>query len=97
MSHLSDDTAMGRLYLKALRIKYRQLPGLWVPIMWHLALRRHTDAMIDLADWFLEGDSSRAFGFPRDGFSAAGLCEHTAVATPVRRETLQSPVSIETI
>jgi len=64
---------MGRLYLKALRIKDRQLPGLWVPIIWHLALRGHTDAMIDLADWFAERDSLQSFGVPRDGFSAAGL------------------------
>jgi hypothetical protein len=29
--------------------------------------------MIELADWFSDGDSSQAFGSPADAFSAAGL------------------------
>ncbi|WP_175487990.1 hypothetical protein [Sphingomonas sp. NFR04] len=61
------------MYEKALRIRYERESGLWRPILWHLALRRHADAMIELADWISDGDSLRRFGKPADPFSAAGL------------------------
>ena len=41
--------------------------------MWHLALRGHTGAMIELADWFSDDNSAGSFGTPADAFSAAGL------------------------
>lgn len=44
-----------------------------MPIMWHLALRGHTGAMIELADWFSDDNSAKAFGKSADAFSAAGL------------------------
>ena len=73
MESISDETPADRLYLKALAIRYGRRCGLWMPIMWHLALRGYTDAMIDLADWFSTGDSARAFGTPADAYSAAGF------------------------
>jgi len=41
--------------------------------MWHLALRGHTGAMIELADWFSDDNSASSFGTPAGAFSAAGL------------------------
>jgi hypothetical protein len=73
MEHLSDATAEDRLYLKALAVRYEQRPGLWLPILWHLALRGHSGAMIDLADWFSGDNSAHAFGTPADAFSPARL------------------------
>jgi len=63
-----------QLFLRALAIRYDHKPGLWVPIMWHLALRRDTEAMIELACWICEtskwpGD----LGSRSDAFSPAGL------------------------
>jgi hypothetical protein len=61
------------LYQRGLRIRYERALGLWMPVMWHLALRGHTGAMIELADWFSDGVSTKSFGTPTDPFSAAGL------------------------
>jgi hypothetical protein len=72
MSH-NDPARMDRLYNRALRIRERRTGGLWMPIIWHLALRGHTDAMIDLAAWFSHDNGSTSLGTPADGFSAAGL------------------------
>jgi hypothetical protein len=73
MENISDDTAEDRLYMKGLAVRYERHLGLWLPIMWRLALRGHTGAMIELADWFSDDDSAEAFGKPADAFSAAGL------------------------
>jgi hypothetical protein len=73
MEYLTDKTAEDRLYLKGLAVRYENHAGLWMPIMWHLALRGHTGAMIELADWFSNDNSASAFGTPADAFSAAGL------------------------
>lgn len=73
MEYVRDDTAEDRLYLKGLAVRYERHIGLWMPIMWHLALRGHTGAMIELADWFSDDNSAKAFGKPADAFSAAGL------------------------
>jgi hypothetical protein len=74
MEYLTEETAEDRLYLKGLGIRYeRHRVGCWLPIMWHLALGGHTGAMIELADWFSKGGSSKAFGKTADPFSAAGL------------------------
>ena len=63
-----------RLYLRALEIREQNRPGLWVPIIWHLALRRHTDAMIDLASWFLEAERwPGKLGSLADSFASGGL------------------------
>ena len=70
----NDNSArLSRLYDRALLIRERRTGGLWMPIMWHLALRGHTDAMIDLAAWFSEDNSVASLGSTADGFSAAGL------------------------
>ncbi|WP_146163452.1 hypothetical protein [Sphingomonas fennica] len=73
MESSNDHTKFDRLYLKGLGIRYERQRGPWMPIMWHLALRRHTGAMIELADWFSAGDSLQSFGPAADGSSAAGL------------------------
>ena len=73
MGDVSDDSKAGRLYLKGLAIRYERSVGLWMPIMWHLALRGHTGAIIELADWFSDDDTAKAFGRPADAFSAAAL------------------------
>lgn len=66
-------TAEERLYIKALSIRHERGRGLWMPIMWHLALRGHTGAMIELADWFCGDDAAKNVGKASDAFSAAGL------------------------
>jgi len=72
-----DDTAPpsrhDRLYLRALEIREKRAGGLWVPIMRHLALRRHTGAMIDLASWLSDDNTAESFGKPADAHSPAGL------------------------
>lgn len=73
MEYLTDETAEDRLYLKGLAVRYERHSGLWMPIMWCLALRGHTGAMIELADWFSNDNSANAFGTPADAFSPAGL------------------------
>ncbi len=73
MHQVSDETAEDRLYLRALSIRHERGVGLWMPIMWHLALRGHAGAMIELADWFSGGDSAKEIGKAFDAFSAAGL------------------------
>ena len=73
MECLTDETKTDRLYLKALAIRYKRLAGLWVPIIWHLALRGHAGAMIELADWYSRDDSAESVGTPAHAFSAAGL------------------------
>ncbi|WP_294277984.1 hypothetical protein [uncultured Sphingomonas sp.] len=73
MEHIADETAANRLYLRGLAIRYERHPGKWLPIFWHLALRGHTGAMIELADWFSNEGSADLFGTPADAFSAAGL------------------------
>ena len=44
-----DEGAAERLYERAVRIRDGGGPGLWLPIMAHLALRGHSDAMIEWA------------------------------------------------
>ncbi|MEG3176101.1 hypothetical protein U1872_07665 [Sphingomonas sp. RB3P16] len=73
MQPLPDETPEDRLYLKGLAIRDRQRVGLWQPIMWHLALRGHVGAMIELADWFSDDDSISSVGKSADPFCAAGL------------------------
>jgi hypothetical protein len=73
MNQVSDQTAEDRLYLRALSIRHDRGIGLWMPIIWHLALRGHTGAMIELADWFSGDDSLKNVGTTADAFSAAGL------------------------
>lgn len=41
-----------RLYARAMSIRDRKANGLWLPIIMHLAMRRHPDAMVVLASWF---------------------------------------------
>lgn len=78
MEIVSDSSPEDRLYIRALTIRYEKHVGLWFPIMWHLALRGHTGAMIELADWFSNGNSAKEFGTPADNFSAAGLYRRAA-------------------
>jgi TPR repeat protein len=73
MDQDSDQFKNDKLYLKALRIQEGKAGGLWMPIMWHLALRGHTDAMIELASWFSGSGYLKDLGSAADKFSAAGL------------------------
>ena len=73
MGQASDQSVEDRLYLRALLIRHRQGVGLWKPIMWHLALRGHTGAMIELADWFSGKDTAKEVGKASEAFSAVGL------------------------
>jgi hypothetical protein len=73
MDYVNEDTAEDKLYLKGLSIRYERRFGLWLPIMWRLALHGHTGAMIELADWFSSDNDAKSFGTPADAFSAAGL------------------------
>lgn len=73
MKHVGDDTPEDRMYLKGLAIRYDRHIGLWMPVMWRLALRGHTGAMIELADWFSHNNSAKTFGKPARIFSAACL------------------------
>jgi hypothetical protein len=73
MEYITDKTPLDRLYLRALAIRYERHVGKWLPIVWHLALRGHAGAMIELADWFSNDGSADPFGTPADWFSAAGL------------------------
>ena len=73
MEDLSAASKADRLYDKGSAILHGQSVGFWMPIMWHLALRGHVDAMIELANWFSDDDSAKSFGTPADPFSAAGL------------------------
>lgn len=60
-----------RLYVQALAIRDGNKRGLWLPKIWALAVRGHTDAMTELADWLSEGDDR--IGKPANRSSAAGL------------------------
>ena len=73
MEYVTDETAVDRLYLKGLAVRYERHVGKWMPIMWQLALRGHTGAMIELADWFSSDNGAKSFGKPSDAFSPAGL------------------------
>jgi len=73
MSQLYDGSRADKLYLRALNIREAHACGLWEPIMWHLALRGHVNAMVDLAHWLSESNTHRSLGIASDAFSAAGL------------------------
>jgi hypothetical protein len=73
MEYVDDYTKPDRLYLKGLAIRYEKAKGLWSPIMWHLALRGHTRAMNEFADYFDDNDSYATLGKPANAFSTAGL------------------------
>ena len=69
-----DTSQSDRLYLKALRIRYDQKPGLCVSILWHLAFQRDSEAMIDLACWVCDNSKwPGELGSRQDAFSPAGL------------------------
>jgi hypothetical protein len=72
-SGMSDERRTDRLYRRALEIREAHAHGFWVPIMQHLALRGHVEAMVDLADWY-SGSDGNSLGIASDSFSAAGLC-----------------------
>ena len=62
-----------RLYFRALRNRHEHGRGVWLPIMRHLALRDHVDAMIELADWLSVPNTRESLGVAADAFGAAGL------------------------
>ena len=62
-----------RIYEDALRIQHGEHIGAWLPKIWHLAARGHSDAMVELADWLSKNKSLVSFGKTSDAFSPAGL------------------------
>jgi TPR repeat protein len=72
MAKLSGSRA-DRLYARAWAIKDRKANGFWLPILQHLALHGHQDAMVTLADWYAGDSSLGSCGTFMDGYSAAGL------------------------
>lgn len=62
-----------RIYENALLIQHGERIGAWLPKIWHLAARGHSDAMVELADWLSEDNSLASFGKMSDAFSPAGL------------------------
>jgi hypothetical protein len=70
---LQSSAKANALYFKAIEIQQCKARGLWMPIIWHLALRRHGEAMIELAAWFSQSNRLCDLGAVSDGFSAAGL------------------------
>jgi TPR repeat protein len=73
MKKQHDGMRAEKLYLRAMDIRYGNRRGLRLPILWHLALRGHPGAMIELAEWFSSSNSLQALGKPADNFSALGL------------------------
>ena len=69
--NMRNSGAVEKLYQRALNIQEGRERGQWLPKMWTLALRGHSGAMVDLADWFA-GDANH-LGSPADSFSAAAL------------------------
>ncbi|HXS29255.1 MAG TPA: hypothetical protein VN755_00345, partial [Steroidobacteraceae bacterium] len=59
------------LYVRAIAIRDGEGCGLWLPKIRALAVRGHTDAMIELADWLADDDDLG--GALADPFSAIGL------------------------
>jgi hypothetical protein len=59
-----------RLFAKACLIQQGKANGLWLPKMWHLALRRHLNGMEWLANWLSDHEG---LGKASDGFSSFGL------------------------
>ena len=68
-----DLSKADQLYLKGLKIREGEALGLWLPIMQHLALRRHTGAMIEVASWYTETNRLEDYGSAADSFSPGGL------------------------
>ena len=62
-----------RIYEDALLIQHGERIGAWLPKIWHLAARGHSEAMVELADWLSENNSLESFGKTSDAFSPAGL------------------------
>ncbi|HEY6965283.1 MAG TPA: hypothetical protein VI407_08695 [Erythrobacter sp.] len=73
MAETFEDSTEDRLYLKALSIRHERGVGLWLPIMQHLALRGHAEAMVELADWFSGADRVSEIGRACDATTPAGL------------------------
>lgn len=73
MANSASPSKIDDLYLKVEQIRESKRCGLWVPIIEHLALRGHAQAMIELADWCSRSTQLRDLGVASDSFSAAGL------------------------
>lgn len=62
-----------RLYERAVNIRDGRENGLFVPILRHLALRGHVDAMILLAHWYTQSNDKRDLDGIGEPYSAANL------------------------
>lgn len=62
-----------RLFLRAINIQQEKAHGFWVPIMRHLMIRGHEDAMIALGHWYTEGNGARDLDGIGEPYTAANL------------------------
>ncbi len=61
------------LYHRAMDIQDGKANGLWVPILRHLMLRGHSDAMIALAHWYTDDNNPRDLDEIGGPYTAANL------------------------
>jgi hypothetical protein len=73
MKSSKDEAAFERAWVRSHRIRERKAVGLWLPIVWHLAIRKYIPAMVDLASWLSDPISIQSSGRTSDAFSANGL------------------------
>ena len=62
-----------KLYERAINIKDRLDHGLWLPILRHLMLRGHENAMVALGHWYTEGNDRRDLDGTGEPYTAANL------------------------
>src|SRR5581483_5303693 len=68
-----DESQAAAHYKRAVAIQEGKAGGFWVPILCHLALRGHSDAMVELPSWLSHSGRLADLGSTADSFSAAGL------------------------
>ena len=70
---MDREARLERLYVRAFEILDGRANGFGEPILWHLALRRYTPALVMLANRRSESETRAGLGRLGDGFSAAGM------------------------
>jgi hypothetical protein len=70
---MDREARLERLYVRACAILDGLANGFGEPILWHLALRCYTPAMVMLANRLSGAETRAGLGRPGDGFSAAGM------------------------
>lgn len=73
MNQKHDTSAQESLYEAAILIAEGRRNGAWLPKMRHLALRGHSGATIELADWLSRDNRPESFGRAAERSSPASL------------------------